>query len=71
MPREVWPDVNLLLVGLGQEVQTEKAKLLGKCLRSSAPDDALRLASTLGVSVGKELKKMGEASPACVEEEGL
>ena len=57
MPAEVWPDVNLLLVGLGQEVQTEKAKLLRKCLACSDPPRALRLAATLGVDVEKEARK--------------
>ena len=59
MPKEVWPDVNLLLVGLGQEVQTEKEKLLRKCLASSDPTAALRLVSTLGIDVKKVAKKAG------------
>jgi len=75
MPAEVWPDVNLLLVGLGQEVQTEKGKLLRKCLDCSDPVAALRLASTLGVSVSKELGKMelgaDEEVPPVVEAEKL
>jgi endonuclease-3 len=56
MPRSVWPDVNILLVGLGQEVQTEKAKLLGKCARCSDPQRAFRLVATLGVDVPKHAK---------------
>ena len=56
MPREVWPEVNVLLVGLGQEVQAERAKLLRKCVRSSDPLRALRLAETLGVKVEAGLK---------------
>ena len=56
MPRDIWPEVNLLLVGLGQEVQTERAKLLKKCLACSDPLRALRLAETLGVPVEKALK---------------
>ena len=71
MPREIWPDVNLLLVGLGQEVQTEKAKLLAKCASCSDPPRALRLASTLGVAVGKELRKAGLDVPQCVDDENL
>ena len=47
----------LVLVGLGQEVQTEKAKLLRKCLACSDPPRALRLAATLGVDVEKEARK--------------
>ncbi len=92
MPREVWGDVNLRRVGLGQEVQTlkglqaycaharflrsllladscpsllinawqvqtEKPKLLAKCLASSDPPRALRLAVDLGVDVRKEVGK--------------
>ena len=59
MPSHIWPDVNLLLVGLGQEVQTEKAKLIGKCLQCSDPTAALRLLDTLGVNVEKERAKHG------------
>ncbi len=57
MPTDIWADVNLLLVGLGQEVQTEKAKLLSKCLACSDPPAALRLLDTLGVNVEKERAK--------------
>lgn len=63
MPVEIWPDVNLLLVGLGQEVQTEKPKLLRKALGCSDPARALRLLATLGVAVDKELAKNGLVAP--------
>ena len=63
MPEEVWPEVNVLLVGLGQEVQTERAKLLQKCVDSSDPLQALRLAETLGVKVEKGLKAAGIEAP--------
>ena len=59
MPSHIWPDVNLLLVGLGQEVQTERAKLISKCLQCSDPTAALRLLDTLGVNVEKERAKHG------------
>ena len=72
MPREVWPHINLLLVGLGQEVQTEKAKLLKKCVDSSDPLGALRLAETLGVKVEPGLKTAGLVAPdGYVPGEGL
>jgi endonuclease-3 len=71
MPREVWEDVNLVLVGLGQEVQTEKAKLLSKCCGCSRPADALRLAALLGIKVQKELKKAGLDVPSLVVDEDL
>ena len=64
MPREVWPHVNILLVGLGQEVQTEKPKLLGKALGCSDPAGALRLLGTLGLDVPKEMAKAGLSMPA-------
>lgn len=54
MPAEVWPEVNVILVGLGQEVQTEKAKLLRKALACSDPPRALELIATLGVDVERE-----------------
>ena len=63
MPREIWPDVNLLLVGLGQEMQTEKPKLLTKCISCSDPTRALKLAATIGIDVDKELKKSGLGRP--------
>lgn len=57
MPRNVWPDVNLVLVGLGQEVQTERQKLLGKCLAHADSPAALRLVSRLGLNVSREASK--------------
>lgn len=50
VPRDLWPHVNVVFVGLGQEVQTEKAKLLRKALQSSDASFALNLLSTLGVN---------------------
>lgn len=35
VPRRCWPDLNVLLVGLGQETQTERQKLVAKCLACS------------------------------------
>ena len=63
MPRDVWGDVNLLLVGLGQEVQTEKEKLLRKALACSDPPAALRLLDVCGVDVAKEGAKFGLELP--------
>lgn len=57
MPADVWPQVNVVLVGLGQEVQTEKGKLLTKALASSDPARALELVGTLGVDVARERAK--------------
>ena len=72
MPREVWSEVNVLLVGLGQEVQTERSKLLSKAISSSDPLRALRLCETLGVPVEKGLKAADLTPPAgYVAGEGL
>lgn len=63
MPREIWADVNLLLVGLGQEVQTDKRKLLLKCLEHAKATSALRLVSRLGLDVRREATKAGLKLP--------
>eukprot|EP00635_Sarcinochrysidales_sp_CCMP3193_P001575 CAMPEP_0118902714 /NCGR_PEP_ID=MMETSP1166-20130328/7880_1 /TAXON_ID=1104430 /ORGANISM="Chrysoreinhardia sp, Strain CCMP3193" /LENGTH=302 /DNA_ID=CAMNT_0006841927 /DNA_START=50 /DNA_END=958 /DNA_ORIENTATION=- len=57
MPRDIWPDVNLVLVGFGQELQTEKKKLLEKCLNSSDPGAALALVTKLGLVPSKEFAR--------------
>ncbi len=56
MPFEVWGDVNVLLVGFGQEIQTEKPKLLKKALASSRPAEALQLLQTCGLRVARVAK---------------
>ncbi|KAJ1637630.1 DNA glycosylase [Pavlovales sp. CCMP2436] len=61
MPRDVWPHINLVMVGLGQEVQTEKTKLLRKCVACSDPPRALELMTKLGLDIDKEMKKAGLA----------
>ena len=53
MPYDVWGDVNLLLVGLGQEIQTEKPKLLRKALACSDPVAARALLARCGMDVEK------------------
>ena len=53
MPREVWGEVNLLLVGFGQEIQTEKPKLLRKALACSDPVAARALLARCGMDVEK------------------
>lgn len=58
MPRDIWGDVNLLLVGFGQEIQTEKPKLLRKCLACSDPQAALALVGVCGVDVDREMAKL-------------
>lgn len=63
MPRQVWPEVNLLLVGLGQEIQTEKAKLLRKAVLCSRPHQAARLLARCGLDVPRVAKENGIELP--------
>lgn len=57
LPTDLWDIFNLILVGLGQELQTEKPKLLAKCLKSSNPRLALETVQTLGMDVAKVADK--------------
>lgn len=59
LPKELWPTVNVLWVGFGQEVQQFKPKIIRKSLDCSRPADALRLIRRLGVDLKKEGAKMG------------
>lgn len=43
LPRERWKSMNLVWVGLGQEIQTEPGKLIRKAKNCSNPDAAIRL----------------------------
>jgi hypothetical protein len=58
LPQEHWNSVNLLWVGLGQEVQQFKPKLLRKALDCSRPKEALALVKRLGLDYHKEGKKL-------------
>ena len=49
LPYEEWSTINLLLVGLGQQTQTERSKLLQRCLSTTNPVEALRLMHILGL----------------------
>ena len=59
VPRNDWGDVNWLLVGLGQEVQTEKPKLLRKALDSSDPAYAVAFLGRIGMETAKVAKAEG------------
>jgi hypothetical protein len=48
VPKELWGEFNLVWVGLGQEIQQEKGKLIRKCLICSAPTLALKLLKKFG-----------------------
>jgi endonuclease III len=58
LPDEYWGSVNVLWVGLGQEVQQFKPKIIEKALKCSRPADALRLLKRLGVDIKKEGEKL-------------
>ena len=51
--------MNWLLVGLGQEVQTEKPKLLRKALDSSDPACAVAFLGRIGMDCAKVAKAEG------------
>jgi endonuclease-3 len=59
VPRDDWGDVNWLLVGLGQEVQTEKPKLLRKALAASDPEYAVAFLGRIGMNTAKVAKEEG------------
>lgn len=65
VPFELWGEVNELLVGLGQETQTEMPKLLRKCSECSRPVDAFSLIERLvgPEKLGRALKKAGIEDP--------
>lgn len=64
MPREIWHEVNVVLVGFGQEIQTERPKLIAKCAECSHPKEALALLETCGLKLGDECRKLrAEAAP--------
>ena len=49
--------MNVVLVGLGQEVQTEKAKLLRKAVAHSRPRVAARVLTACGLDLEKVAKQ--------------
>ena len=53
LPRSEWPGMNYVWVGLGQEIQTQKEKLLRKVLACSDPTRGLKLLKTFGINVKK------------------
>jgi endonuclease-3 len=65
MPFELWGEVNELIVGLGQETQTEMPKLLAKCTACSDPTAAfVLLERLLGVdALQRALIKAGVDDP--------
>lgn len=68
LPRQHWPHINVLLVGLGQAQQQESHKLIDRCLASRQPIAALKLARRIGLALraGKHeaLDAAASATPA-------
>ena len=59
LPKEKWGEINALWVGLGQEVQQQKEKVLLKAIKSSRPKDAINLLKRLGMNCKSVAKKYG------------
>ena len=60
LPKKEWGNINLLLVGVGQEVQQEQQKLVKKCLQlkpKKKERKALKIIKKLGVDVKKKWPK--------------
>merc|ERR1712232_1447140 len=51
LPQEHWPEINLLLVGLGQQQQQQQRLVVDRCVASSSPLAALRLVSHIGLAL--------------------
>ena len=51
--------MNLVWVGLGQEIREDKVKLIVKAKQSSDPLDAIKLLKVFGIDVNKICQKEG------------
>jgi len=60
MPYYEWADVNVVMVGLGQQMNSARSKLLQRCLQSSDPVAALGLLRRLGLDLGSIDKSSGQ-----------
>jgi endonuclease-3 len=63
LPRDCWQGMNLVWVGLGQEIREEKGKLVEKAVVCSDPTFALKMLRTFGVDVAKVAEKEGLELP--------
>nr|QDO16376.1 endonuclease III-like protein 1 [Lingulodinium polyedra] len=62
LPYSEWADVNLLMVGLGQQLQTARAKALRRCFEVSKPMEALGLLERLGLDLACREKGTGQGA---------
>ena len=51
LPKEQWPNFNLLFVGFCQEVHQQKQTMLKKALSCGRPEEALDLLTILGYDI--------------------
>ena len=63
LPREYWKGMNLVWVGMGQELREERPKLLEKAVNCSDPKAAVKLLRKFGIDVKKEAEKSGIVLP--------
>jgi len=62
LPYSEWASVNLLLVGLGQQLQHARARLLRRCFEVARPAEALRLLGRLGADLAAREKETGQGA---------
>jgi len=60
LPYSEWADVNLVMVGLGQQLNVARAALLRRCFETSSPIEALNLLQRLGLDLACRDKVTGE-----------
>jgi len=63
LPTELWQEINLIWVGFGQELQTEKPKLLRKAIACSNVPLAFKLLKRLGFDIKKVAANEGIELP--------
>jgi endonuclease-3 len=51
LPKEHWPHLNMLLVGLGQQQQQQQQLVVERCLTTASPTAALRLLKKIGITL--------------------
>lgn len=60
LPYSEWSDVNVVMVGLGQQMNSAKPRLLQRCLQASRPVKAFRLLRRLEFDLGSRDKATGQ-----------
>jgi len=60
LPYSEWSDINLVMVGLGQHMNSAKSLLLQRCLETSSPVDALGMLRKLDLYLDHRDKQTGQ-----------